>query len=460
MDGSRQKPPAVIRPALINRIVSRVLPEESSARVLFPIVRDKIRDDDIKLRASALAYSTLASLVPIFAIVLAILSGPAFESRREQYFNYLASRFVPADATFFNDEYAAMLKQQEEFKRTFEETIEPIAQRAGAVGVFGFIVLIIAVGLLFQSIENSFNAIWRATTRRSFFLRLSIATSLMFWSPVMLALSVTLTEKLGSLHFLGSYIVPGLFSSLAFAAFYMIMPNARVEFRSALAGGIAAAVFWEIAKLLFLIYIAKVVGYYHVYGSLGLIPMLFLWVYINWLIILYGAELSYVLQHRKAMVEEFTARKDQQASAELARAAATSPVLVLAAAIEIARRFKAHCPGGVRASQLAEALHVQQSLATAAASQLVAAGVLARVHSQNEDAASDEPSYLPAGEPQSCVISALLSVAFNDSRSLGSGPAVECARRLLASASAGTGQFSTMTLADLADNRRLAEASA
>jgi len=453
------------RMASLRHRFSSVLAEDSSTRVLLTIVREKVGLDDITLRASALAYSTLASLVPIFALLLAVLSGPAFESRRGDYFNSLASHFIPADAAFFgadDPQYTAMIKQQTEFKRSFEETIAPIAKQVGAVSIFSFIALLLVVALLFQSIETSFNAIWRAPVKRSLFLRLSIATSLMFWGPIMLALSVSLSEYLTSLHLMGIYFLPGIVTSLAFAALYMIMPSVKVDFKSALIGGIVAALFWELAKLLFLLYVSKVVGYYHVYGSLGLVPMLFMWVYINWLIILYGAELAYVLQHRTAMVSQWVARRNAKASAELMLTAPASPIVVLAAAIEIARRFKERCPGGVRASQLASALHVETVVAQQAASQLVAAGVLARVVPGGDEAlASDDPSYLPASEPQSCVVSALLSVAFNEKKVLGRGPAVDCARRLLAAASSGSSQpFGTMTLADLADEQRLLEGTA
>jgi membrane protein len=446
-------------------VMVQIFDPESATRVLLQVVREKFWHDNIKQCAASLSYSTLASLVPIFAIMISVLSGPAFEAKRENYLNYAISHIIlQPDTMFFdidNPENEVLARKQEEMKDSFEATIKPLAEKAGAVGIFGFLVLLVTVGLLFTAIENAFNAIWRAETKRGFFMRVAIATSLMFWGPVALALSVSLGEYLSNLPFVGTYMIPGIFSTLAFAAFYKIMPNAKVDFHSALVGGIAAAIFWEIAKLLFLLYISRVVGYYKIYGSLGLIPMLFLWVYINWMILLYGAELAYVMQHRNAMIEQWRDRKRQEKlHAELAlNPAPVAPALVLAAAIEVARRFKEKCPGGVRTSQLAQSLHIETSEAQHAADQLVSAGVLARIAS-GEDSQSD-PAYLPSCEPKACVVSALLAVAFNGKSMLGEGPSVEIARRLLAAASSGnTQRFTTLTLADLADENNLLNSGA
>jgi len=85
---------------------------------------------------------------------------------------------------------------------------------------------------------------------------------------------------------------------------------------SALAGGTAAAACWELAKVLFLVYVTRVVGNYKLYGSLGLVPMLFLWVYVNWVVILSGAEVAYCLQHRRALEEQWLAQQCEKSAAQ------------------------------------------------------------------------------------------------------------------------------------------------
>ena len=252
--------------------------------------------DDILLRASALAYTTLAALVPIFAIVLAVLSGPAFQETRDKVIDQLAAAIVPESGPGWR---APDGSTHANLKERFKAHIQALAERALTVGIFGFLLLVVTVGLVFQTIENAFNVIWRAATRRSFFIRVAIATALMFWGPVILAVSVSLTEYLKALPFTGTYLAPVLFTTAAFTAFYMIMPHTAVRFKCALAAGACAALCWELAKYAFVLYVTRIVSYHRVYGSLGLIPVLFLWVYWNWVVILSGAELSYVLQTKK-----------------------------------------------------------------------------------------------------------------------------------------------------------------
>ena len=86
-----------------------------------------------------------------------------------------------------NPENEMLARNQEDVKNKFEDMITPIAKNAGAVGVFGFLLLLVTVGLLFLAIENAFNAIWRASSRRPFFLRVAIATSIVFWGPIVIA---------------------------------------------------------------------------------------------------------------------------------------------------------------------------------------------------------------------------------------------------------------------------------
>jgi membrane protein len=449
-DNSAASPP--LKPGKLTLI----LPKEHSFRVFLRVAADKFSRDDIKLRASALSYSSLASLVPIFAIILAVLSGPTFEKNRERYLDQISSVLIPAEPTIFDDPelFADRVGQQQDLKVQFERYIQPIAQKLGAVSIFGFLVLLVTVWLLFNAVENTFNIIWRATSRRPIFLRVAIATSMVFWGPIMLALSVSLSELLGGLPILGTYVVPGVFSALAFTAFYMVMPHAKVQYKAALIGGIAAALCWELAKLLFLLYVTRVVSYSAVYGSLGLIPMLFLWVYINWMIILYGAELAFVMQHAKAMLEDYHAtQRGKHESAQREAALLVPPALVLAAAIEIARRFREKCPTGVSAHQLAQALHIEHSLARQAADRLVRAGILARVEGSGEDS-KNEDAYLPSSQPGSCDVSSLLTVATTERMQVGQGDAVDRARALLATVSeSSAARIGKMTLADLAELR-------
>jgi len=90
----------------------------------------------------------------------------------------------------------------------------------------------------------------------------------------------------------------------------MIMPHVRVEFKKAVIGGFIGALVWELSKLGFLLYCTHALGgAYRVYGTLGLIPMIFLWVNISWTVVLLGAEVTYILQHRRTVEERWAQRQ-------------------------------------------------------------------------------------------------------------------------------------------------------
>jgi len=415
------------------------------------ILLSEVSHDDLFLRASALAYGTLASLVPIVAIILAILSSPAFQEQRESVLNVLAEGLVPSEsapaAWVVNED----TPEQHHFKQVFREQIEGIASKLGAVSIFGFLILLATAGLLFRQVEGALNAIWRSTVRRTFPMRVAIATSVIFWGPVILALSVTISEKLGKISpFFGSYIIPSLLTTMAFTALYMILPHTKVHFRYAIIGGVIAALFWEIAKLGFLVYVTRMVSYNRVYGSLGLLPMLFLWVYINWVLILLGAEIAFCLQNWEAVKERWLKEREQP-EIESRSTVHAPPSVVLAVAIEVARRFGAFGGKGVRASELAQALCVDPGFIQSATERLVAARVLCGV--EGEEIAGD-PAFLPACDPAQCDISVLLAAACDEKEPVGRGSSIDRAWSLLqAAAKARTGNAKTLSeLASVTSN--------
>jgi membrane protein len=416
---------------------------------LWRLVRDKVVRDYMAVRAAALAFSTILSLVPVFAVILAVLAGPAFQTQRERVLDKMASALVPDES---NGWVIDANSPQEKFKETFRETIVPLAERMGTVGIFGFLILLATAGMLFRNIERAFNTIWRCGSNRPFFLRVAIATSMLFWGPVMLAFSISLTELLNSWHVLFGYIAPILFSTLMFTALFMLMPHARVRFRAALIGGLLTSLCWEVTKIFFLVYVTRVVSYNKIYGSLGLVPMLLLWVYLNWLLILMGAELAYGLQHRGALAEQWLAllREKEGTDAEKER---PSPTAVLAVAIEAARSFRSGATGGLRLSQLTEALYAEPVLVRQAAERLVKRKILVRVNEENSSEIKEEdPVFLPACDPRQCDVSTLLLAACGDRDTEGRGPAWERAQKLLTTAAAMSDPgLSKLKLADLAE---------
>jgi membrane protein len=435
---------------------------------IFRLLLEEVRRGEVLLRAPGLAYSSLASLVPILAIILAVLSTPAFKTAQEEVFDKVSSVLVISsnkDTGWITDDDDN--DTQDRWKERFRENIKPLAEKMGAVSGIGALALMVTAYLLFRTIEQAFNAIWRVTSRRPFFTRLSITTSIVVWAPAILAISVSLTNYFQNWHFLASYVLPTLFTTLAFTGFYMVMPYARVRVDCALIGAVVAAVVWEIGKMLFFLYTTRIVDYSRIYGTLGLLPMLMLWVYVNWVIILAGASIAYCLQHREALAIEWRRRqaeKNKILNEALDEGAIPSPTLVLASAIAMARAFKTPCPEGVRVSRVASMLEVEPGQARRAMERLAESGFVARVACEAKgldgNASQQDPAFLPARDIAGCDVTSLLSAAYNENgANANESQAWTRARELAAAfAKAGSnGQFSKMTLAELADESRKLE---
>jgi membrane protein len=280
---------------------------------IFHLLYHEIMRGDVLLRAPGLAYSTLASMVPIMAIVLAVLSTSAFRDKQEAVFDFLASKLVIAGGSSSADNFSWIPEDDSAatgaYKTMFRDSIKPIAEKLSTISGVGGIVLLVTAYLLFQSIEQAFNSIWRVKSQRPFFIRLAITVCLIVWAPMMLVASATVAHYLDHLNFLGTYVIPLVFTTLLFTGLFMVMPYVRVHFRCALAGGGFAAIIWELTRLFFIIYVTKLVSYSQVYGALGVIPMLLLWLYLNWVVILAGAAFACCLQQRELLEREWQARQ-------------------------------------------------------------------------------------------------------------------------------------------------------
>lgn len=184
-----------------------------------------------------------------------------------------------------------------------------------SIGAIGFILLIYTALSLVIAMEHSFNQIFGAAEGRSFGMRVMLYWSALTLGPVLLLASaytagqftgevvefekeqhVTLVSPV--LGFLGRFASLGA-SWLLLFFLYARMPNTRVLLRPAAVGAFVAAVLWEFAKFGFALYVRTALPYSVLYGSLALIPLFLFWVYLTWLIILFGLELTYTLQHMK-----------------------------------------------------------------------------------------------------------------------------------------------------------------
>ncbi|RJP67224.1 MAG: YihY family inner membrane protein [Candidatus Abyssobacteria bacterium SURF_17] len=301
---------------LIERDLSDFSPR---ARVIVYPIRVAVRTveeflaDKCLQRASALAFASLLALVPVTAIFFFVLTKlEGFSDLRLRIEDFLFSNFVPARTD------------------VVREYLIQYTQNVTLLGVFGVVALFITAIFLFNTIEHTFNDIWHAKRRRPFLSKFTAFWTVLTATPLLTLLSFYIAAKLAaqnldifSLKFL-TYVL----NWLAFWFAYQFIPYTNVRVRAAAAGAIVGGTLWELAKGGFNWYIANMTSFDKIYGSLGAIPVFLLWIYLTWLIVLFGTEVAYAVQYPQV--------KSQMSSAEMAGYLEFYSVRSMA---EIARRF-------------------------------------------------------------------------------------------------------------------------
>ncbi|MFM7332648.1 MAG: YihY family inner membrane protein [Brachymonas sp.] len=268
-------------PLLIETL--RTFPWRNTAAVL----RERFREDRLGLTASSLTFTTVIALVPLFTLILAVFTAfPVFSTMQTTLQTWLVQSLVPDNIA------RSVLGYLTQFAAK--------ASRLGAVGLVAFVIT--ALALIF-TMDRTLNNIWRVRQLRPFAQRLLIYWAALTLGPVLLAASLTLTSYAlsasrglvgvmpGGLRFLLDVLEFALLAS-GMAALYHYVPNTRVKWGHAWAGGIFVAVGFEVAKGLLTWYLRSVPTYSAVYGAFATVPILLLWFYIAWLIVLFGAVIA------------------------------------------------------------------------------------------------------------------------------------------------------------------------
>lgn len=262
----------------------------SAGRILLRALRD-FREDRIWLRASALTFFTLMSIVPILALSFGIAKGFGFERRLETQLR------------------GAFHGQEEVIERAIEFANQLLLEtRGGLVAGIGLVILVWTVVKVLSNIEESFNAIWGLKRSRHFLRKFSDYLSFLFVSPILIFLSSSLTvfitsqvnnilESLDWLGFLGPLIfsllrlIPFILTWVLFTFTYMFIPNTRVNFTSAMMAGIIAGTAYQVAQITYVNFQFGANRAGAIYGSFAALPLFLTWLQISWMIVLFGAEL-------------------------------------------------------------------------------------------------------------------------------------------------------------------------
>src|SRR5690606_1888351 len=233
--------------------------------------------------AAALTYTTLFAVVPLMTVTFAMLSAiPAFHGVGEQIQFYIFNNFIPSTGA------------------TIQEYLVAFTSQARQLTWFGVGFLMATALMVLLTIEKAFNTIWRVCQPRR-----GVSSFLLYWAilslgPLLLGAGFATSTYIASLSLIsgpnavigvGAIIkmMPLLLSVAAFTLIYAAVPNTRVPLRHALVGGGFTAVLLEAAKQLFGVYVSYFPSYQLIYGAFAAVPLFLLWVYLSWMVVLFGA---------------------------------------------------------------------------------------------------------------------------------------------------------------------------
>ena len=262
---------------------------------LFWLSAKNFEKNNNSLKASALTFLSALSFVPIIGVLFGVSHGFGLDIKG-QILSFLEGQEMIMERAF---EYAENL-----LGRTRSDLITGI----------GILVLFYTVMRLLHNIENIFNSIWNTKNHRSLQRKFSDYTAIVLTSPLLIFFSSSLTVFIATevialshhFHFLGIFsflahfllkLLPYTLIWMLFTLFYVIMPNTRVNIRSAAVAGVLSGTAFQVLQWAYIHFQVGVSQYNAVYGSLAALPLFLIWMHISWMIILFGAEFSFSHQY-------------------------------------------------------------------------------------------------------------------------------------------------------------------
>ena len=295
-------------------------------RVLFIAARE-FGCNRIPLRASALTFTVILSLVPLLALGTAVLKGVGAGGHMRQTAHGLISLMGEGGAAVARPASPASPGQATgavqplappdslgDHLHLVADTVFDYADRTSfaTMGLVGVLVLLFTVYTLLGSIERTFNVIWQAGGSRTFGRKLVDYLALLVLLPLSVNLGVAAMAALKSprllshlqqwLPWLGSAslnLLPAAAMVATFSILYGFLPNTRVSGRAALAGGLFGGLLWLFLQAIYFKLQIVVVRYNAIYGSFAALPLFLLWIYLSWTVFLLGAEVSFAFQVRR-----------------------------------------------------------------------------------------------------------------------------------------------------------------
>jgi membrane protein len=309
------------------------------------------------VRAAALSFATLLALIPMLAVAISVTSSILKAQGEQEIYaaidkivsnimppatakadshgvslnvsplsiavtptNSVVSESEPVTAAMagttnnlVSDTPAVSVSVQKEAARKIHDFVQ--STQSGTLGVVGMLLLLVVAIQMLVNIEETFNDIWGVTRGRNWISRIILYWTTLTLGPLLLAGALALA---GSPHFqatkgavsgtlIGNFIfelLPLVVLWLLFALIYQLVPNTKIHFGAALIGGIAGGSLWHLNNVFGFLFVSRVFTNSKIYGSLYLVPVFMAGLYFSWLILLFGAQIAYAFQNRKAYLQD------------------------------------------------------------------------------------------------------------------------------------------------------------
>ncbi|MFC2150799.1 YihY/virulence factor BrkB family protein [Calditrichota bacterium] len=266
------------------------------------IVIREFLDDRLALRAMALTFATLLSMIPLLAISFTMFKlfggGDWF---LEMLTPFLENNLAPGASP-------AVVARLQRMIETFG---------GATAGGIGLLLLLLGVYGIFTAIESTFNLIWGVNSRAGSLHRLPLYWGLVTIIPILVVSSLAITTYIKALPLVSEFaqrtsifaaaysrLLPTMLVMLSLFLLYRFLPSTKVRTTAALAGAVLASMAYEGIKLLFILYAGKLMQYDVLYGSLAIGPLLMIWVNLSWVVVLAGVEVCFVTQHYQVLLQK------------------------------------------------------------------------------------------------------------------------------------------------------------
>uniref|UniRef100_UPI0028AC294B YihY family inner membrane protein n=1 Tax=Stenotrophomonas sp. TaxID=69392 RepID=UPI0028AC294B len=243
-------------------------------------------DDRLFQAAGSLAYTTVFALVPLAIVVFGVLSAfPMFDRWSEALSDYVFSNFVPSAA------------------RAAEGYLKQFSASAGQLTAAGFIALVASLLITLNSVEQTFNRIWRVGSARPKLTRFLVYWTVLTLGAMLAAASLAVSAKVLSLPLFGTTegrwlaeiglrLTPVLIEFVCVMLIFRVVPHHVVKWRHAVPGALLSVVLLELVKWGMGLYLGSFQSYQKLYGTVAFVPILLLWIYLSWVAVLLGASLA------------------------------------------------------------------------------------------------------------------------------------------------------------------------